>query len=415
MTVRELALRAREASSSLRLASSGTKNKALGYLMELLDKNREEIIAQNALDIPLAREAGLSEALIDRLTLNDKRIDGMITGIGKVIALTDPIGSDDSGFRHTNGMNITRRRVPLGLIGIIYESRPNVTIDAAVLCIKSGNACLLRGGKEALRSNLCLSNLTREALSRAGLEPDCVSFVNDPSRESANEMMVLSGILDALIPRGGAGLIRAVVENARVPVIETGVGNCHMYIDSDSDLDMALKLAVNAKCSRPSVCNAIETLLVSRDIAKPFLSSLLPELEKHNVVLHGCPETEQILSGKVIPAAEDDWYCEYLNYELAIRIVGGMYEATAHIAKYGSGHSECIVTQNYFTARRFCERVDAAAVYVNASTRFTDGEEFGMGAEIGISTQKLHARGPLGLRELTTVKYIIEGDGQIRI
>jgi glutamate-5-semialdehyde dehydrogenase len=319
-------------------------------------------------------------------------------------------------------MLIHKRRVPLGVVGVIYESRPNVTIDIAALCIKSGNACLLRGGREAIHSNTILSDLARQALQSAGLPADGCCLIPGTDRSSAVEMMSLSGLLDVLIPRGGAGLIKSVVENAKVPVIETGAGNCHIYVDGDADLAMAERILVNAKCQRPSVCNAAETLLVSRKIAAEFLPLAAAGLAPHNVMLHCCPEALGFLSvssevaagASFCPADENDWAAEYNSYDLAVRVVGGLDDAAAHISRYGTGHSEAIITQNYHTARHFTERVDAAAVYVNASTRFTDGEEFGLGAEIGISTQKLHARGPMGLDALTSVQYVIEGEGQVR-
>jgi glutamate-5-semialdehyde dehydrogenase len=311
-------------------------------------------------------------------------------------------------------MLISKRRVPLGVAGVIYESRPNVTVDIAALCIKSGNACLLRGGREALRSNTILAGLAREALDHAGLPADCVCLVTDTDRSSAVEMMGLAGLLDVLIPRGGAGLIRSVVENAKVPVVETGVGVCHVYVDADADLPMAVNIIVNAKCSRPSVCNAAETLLVARSVAKAFLPEAAKALAPYNVRLHCCEESLAVIGPGGIPATESDWEAEYLDFDLAVRVVEGVDEAIGHIARYGSGHSEAIVTGNYFTAKKFSERVDAAAVYVNVSTRFTDGEEFGLGAEIGISTQKLHVRGPMGLDALTSTQYVIEGEGQVR-
>jgi glutamate-5-semialdehyde dehydrogenase len=348
----------------------------------------------------------------------------MANCVRMVAGYADPIGGADGAVRHPNGMMITKRRVPLGVVGVIYESRPNVTIDIAALCIKSGNAVLLRGGKEALRSSTALSGLARTALETAGLPADCVCLVADTGRSSAVEMTGLTGLLDVLIPRGGAGLIKTVVENAKVPVIETGAGVCHVYVDDEADLAMAENILVNAKCSRPSVCNAAETLLVARGAAGEFLPKAAKALAPYGVRLHCCPESYRLLSAPdgaggegrcpLSEASESDWETEYNDYDLAVRVVGGLYEATAHIARYGSGHSEAIVTKNYFTARRFCDRVDAAAVYVNASTRFTDGEEFGLGAEIGISTQKLHVRGPMGLAALTSTQYVIEGEGQVR-
>lgn len=411
-TVLELAKRCKTALPALRTAGSADKNCILETIGKLLRSEMGSILQENQKDIEAARSGGLPGAMIDRLTLTEVRIDGMIGGIHKIIALPDPTALQDGAYRHPSGMLIARQRVPLGVAGIIYESRPNVTVDTAVLCLKAGNACLLRGGKEAFYSNLVLSNLIRRALRDCGFPSDLVCFVSDTARSSALEMMGLCGLLDVLIPRGGAGLIRTVVENARVPVIETGVGNCHIYVDEKADLSMALSILENAKISRPSVCNAAETLLVARSAAKTFLPMVREKMP--DVTLHGCPETIAVLGEGVCPVTERDYAEEYLSLDLAVRVVDGLEEAIEHIARYSSGHSECIVTESYKAARFFCERVDAAAVYVNASTRFTDGEEFGLGAEIGISTQKLHARGPMGLQHLTTIKYIIQGDGQIR-
>jgi glutamate-5-semialdehyde dehydrogenase len=412
--VRELAIRCKEAARQLRAADTGQKNRMLETLAVLLEENTAKILEVNPLDIETARQSGKTEAFIDRLTLNERRIAGMAGGIRKVLAQSDPVGGSDSAVRHPNGMLIHKRRVPLGVAGVIYESRPNVTIDIAALCIKSGNTCLLRGGREALQTNTILAGLARQALESAGLPADCVCLITDTERSSAVEMMGLTGLLDVLIPRGGAGLIKTVVENAKVPVVETGVGNCHVYVDDEADLTMARHILVNAKCSRPSVCNAAETLLVARSVAGEFLPKAAAALAPFNVRMHCCPEALEIIGPGAVPATEDDWETEYNDFDLAVRVVGGLYEATAHIARYGSGHSEAIVTKNYFTARRFCDRVDAAAVYVNASTRFTDGEEFGLGAEIGISTQKLHVRGPMGLAALTSTQFVIEGEGQTR-
>jgi glutamate-5-semialdehyde dehydrogenase len=418
--VRELAERCREAAVQLRTADTGLKNRALEAYAALLEENEGRIIAENQIDIDAARAGGMTDALIDRLTLNRKRIAGMAGSVRKVAGYSDPIGGADGAVRHPNGMLITRRRVPLGVVGVIYESRPNVTADVVSLCVKSGNAALLRGGREALRSNAVLSDLARQALENAGLPADCVCLITNTDRSSAVEMMGLIGLLDVLIPRGGAGLIKTVVENAKMPVIETGWGNCHLYVDDEADLAMAERILVNAKCSRPSVCNAAETLLVARNVAGEFLPKAVQTLAPYDVRLHCCPEAMEILCRggnlppAVTPATETDWETEYNDFDLAVRVVGGLYEATAHIARYGSGHSEAIVTKNYFTAKRFADRVDAAAVYINASTRFTDGEEFGLGAEIGISTQKLHVRGPMGLAALTSTQHVIEGEGQVR-
>ena len=338
----------------------------------------------------------------------------MAQGVLDVAALPDPIGAVLSGSKRPNGLNITKVRVPIGVIGIIFEARPNVTSDAASLCLKSGNAVILRGGKEAINSNKCIADIMRSALEKSALDKNCIQLIEDTTRQSSVELMGLVDYLDLLIPRGGAGLIKAVVENAKVPVIETGVGNCHVFVDESADIDMAANIIYNAKTSRPSVCNAIETILVHKNIAEKALPVIKARLDEKNVELRGCERTREILGDSVIPAIEVDWATEYLDYILAVKVVDNIDEAIAHITKYSSGHSECIVTENYKNANRFKNEVDAAAVYVNASTRFTDGGMFGLGAEIGISTQKIHARGPMGLNELTSMKFIIEGDGQIR-
>lgn len=338
----------------------------------------------------------------------------MAQGVLDVVALPDPIGAVLSGSKRPNGLNITKVRVPIGVIGIIFEARPNVTSDAASLCLKSGNTVILRGGKEAINSNKCIADIMRSALEKSALDKNCIQLIEDTTRQSSVELMGLVDYLDLLIPRGGAGLIKAVVENAKVPVIETGVGNCHVFVDESADIDMAANIIYNAKTSRPSVCNAIETILVHKNIAEKALPVIKARLDEKNVELRGCERTREILGDSVIPAIEADWATEYLDYILAVKVVDNIDEAIAHITKYSSGHSECIVTENYKNANRFKNEVDAAAVYVNASTRFTDGGMFGLGAEIGISTQKIHARGPMGLNELTSMKFIIEGDGQIR-
>lgn len=405
---------AKAAERRLSVADTSTKNKALGLIAKALMEQRELILAANAKDMAAARENGLKKSFMDRLLLTGERIKSMADGVEELIALPDPIGEMISMSDRPNGLTIGKKRVPLGVIGIIFESRPNVTVDAAALCLKSGNACVLRGGKEAIRSNETLTDIMREALAEAGLSPDCVNLVRDTSRDSANEMMGLRGYLDVLIPRGGGGLIDAVVKNAKVPVIETGKGNCHIYVDDMADLEMAAAILENAKCSRPSVCNAAETLLVHRDVAETFLPMAAERLKKYSVELRCDEASLKVLGESAVPAAQEDWETEYDDYILAIKTVSCMEEAMEHIARYGTGHSEAIITKDYARARRFLNEVDAAAVYVNASTRFTDGGEFGLGAEIGISTQKTHARGPMGLRELTSCKYVIYGDGQIR-
>ena len=405
---------AKAASRVLACAGTAKKNKALAAIAEALWNGRQEWLDANAEDIAAAKEAGISDALLDRLTLTEARIAGIADAVRQVIALPDPIGTVTKMETRPNGLIIGRRRVPLGVIAIIYEARPNVTADAAVLCLKSGNACILRGGKEAIHSNRCAVRLMRQALESAGLPADCVSLVQDTSRESANELMHLNDYVDVLIPRGGAGLIRSVTKNASVPVIRTGEGVCHIYIDSEADLDMGAEILFNAKCSRPSVCNAAECVLIAEDVAEAFLSKAVPLLDQKNVELRCCEKSLTILGSRGIPAEDADWDSEYGDYILAVRIVKDADEAMDFIALHTSGHSEAIVTRNYFTAQKFLDTVDAAAVYVNASTRFTDGGEFGLGAEIGISTQKMHARGPMGLEELTSCKYVIYGEGQIR-
>ncbi|MGI5979009.1 MAG: glutamate-5-semialdehyde dehydrogenase [Oscillospiraceae bacterium] len=405
---------AKAAERKLSIASTKQKNDALLAMKAALLQNRDRILAANAEDMEAAKKNGVKTAFLDRLLLNDKRIEDFAKGISDVAALPDPVGEVIAMNDSPTGMTIGKKRVPLGVIGIIYEARPNVTVDAAALCLKSGNACILRGGKEAIRSNTVLSDIMREALADAGLPADCVALVHDTSRESARELMSLREYIDVLIPRGGAGLISAVVQNASVPVIETGRGNCHIYVDDDADLEMAANIVENAKCSRPSVCNAMETLLVSEKIADRFLPLVLPRLKKYDVELRCDEKALRILGDAAISATEDDWATEYDDYILAVKTVSSIDEAMDHIARYGSGHSEAIISNDYAKTQRFLREVDAAAVYVNASTRFTDGGEFGLGAEIGISTQKLHARGPMGLRELTSCKYVIYGSGQIR-
>lgn len=405
---------AKAAERLLALAGTKKKNCALEAIREALLKNKDRILEANAADVAEAEKNGIKKAFLDRLLLTGERIDGIAKGVADVAALPDPIGEVISMSDSPNGMTIGKKRVPLGVIGIIYEARPNVTVDAAVLCLKSGNTCILRGGKEAINSNTVLVDIMREALKVSGLPEDCICLVRDTSRESAKELMGLRGYIDVLIPRGGAGLIKSVVENANVPVIETGSGNCHVYVDDAADLEMAAKIVENAKCSRPSVCNAMETLLVSEAVADKFLPLVLPRLQRYNVELRCDEKALKILGATAVPANESDWETEYDDYILAIKVVSGIDEALEHIARYSTKHSEAIVTNDYAKSQRFLNEVDSAAVYVNASTRFTDGGEFGLGAEIGISTQKMHARGPMGLRELTSCKYIIYGNGHIR-
>ncbi len=404
---------ARAAARVLATASTVQKNQALEAIALALETCWDDVLAANAADMAAARAAGMRPAMLDRLLLDEGRIRGVAAGVRQVMALEDPVGRMVEMTTRPNGLQIGKKTVPLGVIGMIYEARPNVTVDAAVLCLKAGNAVILRGGKEAFATNNALTALMRGAIARAGLPEDAISLVQDTSRASATELMGLRGYLDVLIPRGGAGLIRSVVENARVPVIETGAGVCHVYVERSADLDMAARIIENAKCSRPSVCNAAETLLVDRDAAAAFLPMAQARLEPWHCRLRGCPETCAILP-TAEPADESDWDTEYGDYILSIKVVSGMDEALEHIAAHSTGHSEAIVTSDYFQAQRFLNEVDAAAVYVNASTRFTDGGEFGEGAEIGIATQKLHARGPMGLRQLTSTKYVIYGSGQVR-
>lgn len=409
-----IALAARDAKRAAGKLDTNAKNRGLMAIAAMLEAHTGEILQANARDIQAGQDAGLNSGLIDRLTLTPDRIAAMAEGCRQVAALPDPIGEVLWQRTRPNGLRIGLRRVPMGVIGIIYEARPNVTVDAAALCFKAGSACILRGGKEAFHSSMCLAALMRQALENEGLPADAINLVEDTSRETANQMMRLDGYLDVLIPRGGAGLIRAVVQNATVPVIETGTGNCHIYVDASADLDMAAQILRNAKCQRISVCNAAESLLVHRDAAAAFLPLAAQALAPDHVILHGCPRTMEILGDTVLPATEDDYGREYLAYEISVRVVDSLDQAIDHINRYNTGHSECIVTASYDAARQFTDEVDAAAVYVNASTRFTDGFEFGFGAEIGISTQKLHARGPMGLEALTSTKYVIFGEGQVR-
>ncbi|MDR0992014.1 MAG: glutamate-5-semialdehyde dehydrogenase [Ruminococcus sp.] len=394
--------------------STDKKNAALSNIAKALSENSEKITAANLTDIKTAKENGMSDAMIDRLKLTNERIDAMCKSIFELCELPDPIGEIIGGGVRPNGMKIEKVRVPLGVIAIIYESRPNVTVDAAVLCLKSGNCCILRGGKEAYHTNKILCDIMRKALKSAGFPEDAVCFVDDITRESSNELMKCNKYVDVLIPRGGAGRISAVVKNATVPVIETGVGNCHLFVDKSADIEMAVSLAFNSKCRRPSVCNAIETLLVHKDIAETFLPAVKKAFDTKNVEIRGDAKVIEILGDTVVPVTDDDFYTEFLDYKIAVKTVDDTDDAIAHIDKYSTKHTECIVTNDLKNAEKFTAEVDSAAVYVNAATSFTDGGMFGLGAEIGISTQKIHARGPMGLRELTTVKYLITGNGQIR-
>ena len=404
---------ARRAAGSLMVAAAPAKNAALEAIARTLEENAAEIFAANAEDIAAGKAAGIAPNLLDRMLLDEKRLAGIVEGVRQVAALKDPIGEVLHAETLPNGLIVSQMRVPLGVVGMIYEARPNVTVDAAVLCLKSGNAVILRGSKDILRSNICLVKLMRQALTEAGLDPDCIALVEDPSRETATAFMKLSGYLDVLIPRGGAGLIRSTVENATVPVIETGTGNCHVYVDKDADLEKALPILMNAKTQRTSVCNACESLLIHRAVADVFGPAAVKALLEKGVVIHG-DETAQTWDSRILPAAEEDYYKEYLALELSVKVVDSADEAIAHINKYSTKHSDCIVSENYTTVKKFLLGVDSACVYANASTRFSDGFEFGLGAEIGISTQKLHARGPMGLTALPTYKYVVLGEGQVR-
>ncbi len=414
MTFSEIGVKAKAASAVLRTADAAAKNAALLAIAAALRNRTQEILDANQTDLSRAAENGVRDVMVDRLRLTPARIEAMAKGVEEVAAAPDPVGEVLSMQTRPNGLVIGRKRVPLGVVGIIFEARPNVTVDAAALCLKSGNACILRGGREALHSNLYLAELMRSAVAEAGLPADSIHLLHDTSREGAQAMMEARGVLDVLIPRGGAGLIRSVVEQAKVPVIETGVGNCHIYVEQTADLAMACDIVFNAKTSRPSVCNAAESLLVDRAIAPKALPLLKARLEEKNVTLYACPEARSILGDSVFPATEEDYGKEYLDYAMSVKVVAGPEEAVAHINRYGTGHSEAIITSDYFVAQQFLNEIDAAAVYVNASTRFTDGGEFGVGAEIGISTQKLHARGPMGAEALTSTKFIVYGSGQTR-
>lgn len=410
--IEQLGEAAKSAATVLANCSTAQKNKALCAIADSLLSHEAEILQANRLDVDQARQKGTPIPMLDRLSLDSNRIAAMAEGVRQVASLPDPVGEVLSMWQRPNGLTIGQKRVPLGVIGIIYESRPNVTADAAALCLKSGNAVILRGGSDAMQSNIAITKAMHEALQRADLPQGAVSLVTDPARSTATELMRCNRYVDVLIPRGGSGLISSVVQNATVPVIETGTGNCHVYIDRDADLAMGVSIIVNAKASRPSVCNAAETLLVHRDIASEFLPAAYDALTKAGVTLRGCPTTCGIIPAQ--PATEEDYATEFLDCILAVKVVDSLEEAIAHIQKYSTHHSEAIVTDSYAASQQFLQQVDSAAVYVNASTRFTDGFEFGFGAEIGISTQKIHARGPMGLKELTTTKYIIYGNGQIR-
>ena len=405
--------KAKEASNILGNLSTGEKNKGLLAMADYLVKYKDFIIEANKIDLQEAVNRGTAKAMLDRLSLDEKRVEGMANGLRQVASLPDPVGEVVSMWTRPNGLQIGQKRVAMGVIGIIYEARPNVTSDAAGLCFKAGSAVILRGGKEAIYSNKAIVKVLIEALKSVDLPENSIQLIEDTSREVATEMMRLNDYIDVLIPRGGAGLIKAVVNNATVPVIETGTGNCHIYIDEECDFEMAKNIVINAKTSRPSVCNAAEKLLVNEKIADDFMPFILKELRASGVEVRG-DESAIAYYKDIILASEEEWYNEYLDYKIGVKVVKDIDEAITHINSFSSGHSEAIVTKSYENSQKFLQRVNSAAVYVNASTRFTDGEEFGFGAEIGISTQKLHARGPMGLKELTTIKYIIYGNGQIR-
>ncbi|WP_293727830.1 glutamate-5-semialdehyde dehydrogenase [uncultured Phascolarctobacterium sp.] len=411
--VKSKAQAAKKAAAKLAVAGTAVKNKALLAMAAALEKGCVEILAANEKDMEAARAKGMRSSMLDRLQLTEARIAGMADGLRQVAALPDPVGNVVDGKTLPNGLQITKVRMPLGVIGIIYEARPNVTADAAGLCLKSGNAVILKGGSEAMESNKTVASVLAQAAEAAGLPGGAIQFIDTSDRQAVSDLIHLNGLVDVVIPRGGAGLIKTVVMNATVPVIETGAGVCHTYVDASADVEMAVKIAFNAKVQRPSVCNAMETLLVHRNIAERFLPAMLAQYKAAGVEIRGDAGV-QAMDGAVVPASEEDWSTEYGDLRLSVKIVASIEEAMEHIARYGTGHSECIVTNDYSQAQLFQKTVDAAAVYVNASTRFTDGNEFGFGAEIGISTQKLHARGPMALPELTSTKYLICGSGQVR-
>ncbi len=411
-TLSEIGAAAKVASYETALLSQNDKNTALRAIAESLRKNNSFILEENKKDIEKAEQNGIKSAMIDRLRLTQERIDSIAEGVLQIAALPDPIGECLHGTVNTDGLRINKIRVPLGVIAIIYEARPNVTADAAALTLKSGNSVILRGGKEAIHSNIAITKTMQDAIKNTGITKNAIQLIEDTSRETATELMRLSEYVDVLIPRGGAGLIRSVVENSKIPVVETGTGNCHIYADDGCDQKMAADIVFNAKTQRPSVCNAAESLLVHKNIAKTFLPEIKNRLDEKGVEIRGCKKTLEIIP--CVPATDEDFYTEFLDYIISVKIVQNIDEAIAHINKYGTHHSDAIITESYKNAELFKRKVDSAAVYVNASTRFTDGYVFGLGAEIGISTQKMHARGPMGLNELTTIKYTIDGNGQIR-
>jgi glutamate-5-semialdehyde dehydrogenase len=405
--------KAKEASYILARLPAETKNRALYNMADALEEHAEEILEANRRDVEASRVRGVKEALIDRLILNKSRISKMAQCLREVAELPDPVGEIVKTWVRPNGLIIGQIRVPLGVVAVIYESRPDVTSDAAGICIKSGNAVILRGGSDAINSNITIGRILSEAAVKSGIPDGAIQVVPVTDRSAAIELMKMRDYVDVLIPRGGADLIKAVIENAKVPVIETGTGNCHIYVESDADLDMAIKVIINAKCQRPGTCNAAEKLLVHRDIAQTFLPKVIDALRNHGVEVRGCEETRKIVPD-VKPATEEDWYTEYLDLIIGVKVVSSLDEAIAHINKYGTKHSDAIITSDFNKALRFIRDVDSAAVYWNASTRFTDGNQYGLGAEIGISTQKLHARGPMSIQHLTSIKYFVIGRGHIR-
>ncbi len=413
-SMEDLGKKAKKASFELSTTDTAIKNQALINISNFLIEDTKEIICENQKDISMAKENGIKDSMIDRLMLNEERIKSMASACLKLVDLQDPIGNSDCGVKRPNGMNILKVRVPLGVVGIIFESRPNVTIDAGCLCLKSGNACILRGGKEAIHTNIILVDIMRKALKKAGLNEDIIQLVKDTNREHVKTMASLTKYIDVLIPRGGMSLIQSIKEIASVPFIETGAGNCHIYIDKFADIKKGVALTHNGKTQRVSVCNSLETVLIHKDVAREFLPLMKKSLDNENTQIRGCSKTKDILGSDIKPASEEDYYTEYNDYIITAKVVDDIDEAIEHINKYSTKHSECIVTKDIESADLFTSRVDSACVYVNVSTRFTDGEEFGFGAEIGISTQKTLPRGPMGLTELTTIKYIITGNGQTR-
>jgi len=412
-TILQICKKAKESSSILAELSTEAKNLALLSMAEALEKNADELIEANKKDVDATKKKGAKAAFVDRLILNQKRISSMAKCLREVAELPDPVGEIVKTWTRPNGLVIGQLRVPLGVVAVIYESRPDVTSDASGICLKSGNAVILRGGSEAFNSNVAVGKILNEAAAKSGIPEGAIQVVPTTDRAAVVELMGMREYVDALIPRGGADLIKAVVENAKVPVIETGIGNCHVYVEKDADLDRAVDIVINAKCQRPSVCNAAEKLLVHRDIASHFLPRVIEALRSHGVEVRGCDEACRIVAD-IVPATEEDWYTEYLDLIIGVKVVGGIDEAIDHINKYGTKHSDAILTSDFNKALRFIKRVDSAAVYWNASTRFTDGNQYGLGAEIGISTQKLHARGPMSVQHLTTTKYFVLGQGQIR-